>query len=514
MIMKKLIFIFVQILLPIVARADVVVIDGIKYNLVDKAESAEVSRNNYTGNIQIPETIRYDGKTFRVTGIGDKAFMDCASLISVIMPNSILYIGNEAFEGCSGLTSIIIPNVVTSIGDKSFAGCSGLTSITIPNSVTSIGDQAFVNCSGLASINVENGNTTYDSRENCNAIIKTENQMMIAGCKNTVIPNGVISIYEAFCGCSDLTSITIPNSVTSISTIAFYGCSGLTSITIPNSVTDFGVYSFSGCTGLTTITIPNSVTEINYHVFRDCSGLTTINIGKNVTSIGLYVFAGCKNLNHVYCFAERVPSIDNTTFQDSFIEYATLHVPSSSVSAYQQADNWKKFKEIVAIEDVPTPKCEKPTIAYDNGQLKFASTTQNVDFITDITDVDIKKHFDATISLTATYNICVYATKSGYDNSDVATATLCWIDKEPTTEGITDGVAQIPSQAVLIQSEGGILKVEGINEGMQVLVYTPDGKQVGSAVCRNGAALVGTSIQPGNTAIVKIGEKSVKVIMK
>lgn len=343
--MKKLLFLFVQILLPIVASADVVVIDGVKYNLIDKAGSAEVSQNNYNGNIHIPETITYDGKTFRVTGIGDRAFRDCASLTSVIMPNSILNIGNEAFLGCSGLTSITIPNEVTSIGDKSFAGCSGLTSIIIPNSVTSIGDQAFVDCSGLASITVENGNTTYDSRDNCNAIIETENQVMLAGCKNTVIPNGIISIYEAFCGCSDLTSITIPNSVTSIGTIAFMNCSGLTSITIPNSVTNFGVYSFSGCTGLTSITIPNSVTEIDFHVFRDCSGLTTINIGKNVTSIGLYVFAGCRNLNHVYCYAEKVPSIDNTTFQDSYIEYATLHVPSSSVSAYQQAEYWKNSKK-------------------------------------------------------------------------------------------------------------------------------------------------------------------------
>jgi hypothetical protein len=96
----------------------------------------------------------------------------------------------------------------------------------------------------------------------------------------------------------------------------------------------------------------------------------------------------------------------------------------------------------------------------------------------------------------------------------VATATLCWIDNEPQTEGITDGVAKIPSKAVLIQSEGGILKVEGVDDGTQVSVYTPDGNQAGSAVSRNGAALVGTNIHAANTAIVKIGNKSVKVIMK
>lgn len=113
-----------------------------------------------------------------------------------------------------------------------------------------------------------------------------------------------------------------------------------------------------------------------------------------------------------------------------------------------------------------------------------------------------------------TYNISVFASKFGYENSETATATLCWIDATPQTEGITNGVASIPANAVLIQSEGGILKVEGVDEGTPVSVYTLDGKQAGSAVSRNGVALVGTNIQPGNTTIVKIGNKSVKVIMK
>ena len=161
-----------------------------------------------------------------------------------------------------------------------------------------------------------------------------------------------------------------------------------------------------------------------------------------------------------------------------------------------------------------TQKCEKPTISYENGKLTFSSATDGAVCQYSITDTDIKAGSGNEVQLGVTYNISVYATKAGYDNSETATATLCWIDKEPTTEGITDGVAQIASKAVLIQSEGGILKVEGVDDGTQVAVYTPDGKQAGSAVCRNGAALVGTNIQPGNTAIVKIGEKSVKVIVK
>ena len=159
-----------------------------------------------------------------------------------------------------------------------------------------------------------------------------------------------------------------------------------------------------------------------------------------------------------------------------------------------------------------TPKCEKPTISYENGQLKMSCATEGVEYVTDITDADIKKHYDATISLTATYNISVYATKAGYDNSETATATLCWIDKEPVID--VTGISQVPAQAVLIQSEGGLLTVQGLDDSTEVSVYGVNGMEAGAAVSHNGQAQVNTHLSPGSVAIVKIGEKSVKVVIK
>ena len=226
-----------------------------------------------------------------LTSIGDNAFHSCSGLTSVTIGNSVTSIGEYAFDGCTSLTSVTIPNSVTSIGVEAFYNCESLTSITIPNSVTSIGSNAFKLCSGLVSIIVKNGNNTFDSRNNCNAIIETSTNIIVFGCKNTTIPNNVTSIGgNAFYGCTGLTSITIPDSVTSIGDNAFHSCRGLTSITIPDSVTSIGKYAFFNCTSFTSITIPDSVTSIGDNAFDNCRGLTSVTISNSVTRIGKVAF--------------------------------------------------------------------------------------------------------------------------------------------------------------------------------------------------------------------------------
>ena len=259
--------------------------------------------NEYTGNIAIPESITYSGMTYSVTSIGSAAFQNCTGLTSITIPNSVTSIGSAAFQNCSGLTSIEIPNSVTSIGIGAFSRCSGLTSVriedgdqtlsisggssygaflncnalttlyigrninslndifpfygtnisdvTIGDKVTSIGGSGFYGRSDPSSIVVSNGNAVYDSRDNCNAIIRTQDNTLIAGCKNTTIPNSVTSIGEgAFYGCEGLTFIEIPNSVTSIGDYAFYKCTGLTSASLSDNIISIGNAAINNSTKL------------------------------------------------------------------------------------------------------------------------------------------------------------------------------------------------------------------------------------------------------------------------
>ena len=402
--MRKHLLLFLMMMLPMVASADAVEIDGIYYNLVTKAKVAVITTNpnKYSGSVIIPETITFEGVEYAVTSIGDNAFYYCQELTSISIPPSITSIGTSAFGYCENLQKVIIndiaawcrihfkvydsnplyyqahlysnnnteikdlkiPSSITTINDYTFNGCIGLTSVTFEGDITSIGEHAFEFCWNLTSINFPLS-LTYIG------------QSAFLGCRSLSsinIPYGITKIEEsAFRGCSSLTSVILPQSVTSIGKYSFSMCSNLSSIKIPNGVIDIGFGAFSECSGLISIIIPNSVTSIGRVAFSDChemvsviigngvstivestfagcEKLTTLTIGKNVNCIGDNNFKNCYELADVFIFSLDVPTSSSNTFDGSYIEYATLHVPASSISLYQTAEPWSSFGTIKVIE--------------------------------------------------------------------------------------------------------------------------------------------------------------------
>ena len=348
------------------ANADGVII---YYNFTNDKTELEVTYQGssassaaYSGKVVIPESVTYEGNTYPVTSIGWYTFCFC-----------------------SDLTEVTIPNSVTSIGEMAFRDCTSLTELAISSNVTYIDGTAFVNCSGFEKITVEDGNPNYDSRENCNAIINTATNELIAGCNNTIIPG----------------------SVTSIGGYAFYNCSGLTG----------------------ELTISENVTYIGYSAFYGCSGLTKVTIGTNVRLMSSEVFQGCTNLTTIYSLRTAPPDIFGSTFASNHYANADLFVPEEALEAYKNADGWRSFTKLQTI----------------NGSA---------------------------------------------------------------------AVTEVDANAEQIQTANGQITVTGLTDGTTVAVYDLSGQQVGQATSKGGQVTISTGMTAGAAAVVKIGDKSVKTMMK
>lgn len=346
---KKLLSLSILLLqfIPVASYADGTLINGICYNLNSTTKEAEVAKKEYKGDINIPATVNNKGTTYNVTSIGYFAF-------------------NENKE----LTSVTIPNSVTHISSRAFRKCTKLKSITIPKSVTRIDDSILDSCINITSIIVDKNNKIYDSRNNCNAIIHTETNELIQGCKNTTIPNTVTRIGDnAFYGMTTLKSIDIPNSVTTIATFAFWNCKGLTSLTIPNSVIYIGNFAFMMCENLKSVTLSQSLKSLQYYIFYECKSLTSITIPASVESCDVTAFCGCNNLKNIF-FQSTTPPLMTETIHTIYEldnwgqnDKTTIHVPIGFKDTFMNDFYWKTFS---IIEDVTIP--ENTTGIYSIGK--------------------------------------------------------------------------------------------------------------------------------------------------
>ena len=437
------------------------VINGLRYKLDSETKTAVLLPNKYSGDIDVPEKVKgNDGFDYSVVAFFEKCFYNCYHLTSVTIPSSVTSLGDYCFSGCSNLSSIIIPSSVTSLGEYCFGYCSNLTSITIPSSVTSLGEYCFYRCERM-------------------------------------------------------TSITIPSSVTSLGKSCFYNCSSLTSITIPSSVTSLGTSCFNDCWNLTSITIPSSVTSLGDYCFSGCSNLSSITIPSSVTVLGGYCFGKCENLASIY-FKGRCFSSWNCS-RMGIPTYCDIKVPAEYLQDYKDAFG-PDYKYISAWnpnesgdDDKPVTPCATPAIFYGAGKLKFSSETAGAKYHYTISDKDMATDAlceDGNVSLSAAYNISVYATADGYSASEKAKATLYWINANLEN---TTNINQARTRGVVASAHDGIVCISGLDNGEVVKFYAADGKLIGSSSAVDGTASCAVS---ETMVIAKFGDNAIKIAVK
>lgn len=314
-----------------------------------------------------------------ITSISTSAFFGCSFLQEVSIPSSVRMIAEYAFNGCNSISSLSLSEGLTTIGEYAFSSCSSLQSLYIPASVTSINASSFWACSSLTSVIVDEANTVYDSREDCNAIIKTATNTLLLGTVATVIPSSVTTIGpSSFYGNAKLKAISIPEGVQTISGSAFSGCTSLTSVTLPSTLISIGNGAFSGCSRLSIVTLFNGLKTIEAYAFQLCSNLRKIHIPASVTSIGSYAFSECSYLLKVAVAHTSPLSISSTTFTHR--KLATLYVPKGSYSAYKNANYWKEFKTIVEFTDNTLTAAVEPEKMEPGKTATLAVSLTNDDF--------------------------------------------------------------------------------------------------------------------------------------
>lgn len=278
---------------PVIEKGELIQLikNGIDKNVLESETVAELVEKVIDDVLDampdeaLPSNCAYEPKYIIKDGVGiipqgtkvieEHGFTGCKNLKSVVIPDSVIEIEDSAFSGCIRLKDIIIPNSIKKIGAFAFSGCTSLKSITIPESVEEIGWFAFSNCKNMKSIVVQEGNKVYDSRENCDAIIETETNILVQGCTYSIIPESVSAIGGgAFSGCTRLSGICIPNSVTRIGNAAFCDCTSLTNIILPKSLKVIEAAAFAN-SGLTEIVLPDSVKSVDEEAF-DCEDLENI----------------------------------------------------------------------------------------------------------------------------------------------------------------------------------------------------------------------------------------------
>ena len=537
-----------MMVLPSLVSAYDFEVNGICYTVTSFEEftvAVDGFSESLSGTIEIPSTITYSNKVFSVTTIKSG---QSSNIASVIIPASIFEIGEYAFSG-SSIRNMVIPDNVTTIGVAAFKGCTNLYSVKISKNVTSLAQELFEGCTSLVEIDWH-PECTYGSIYgrcfyNCSSL---KTFRLPAGINLTggmpKYHSGTSAAYytSIFKNCTSLDSLIIEDGEGTIHVNynegrssdntyygEFYGCK-INYVYLGRPFED--KYKYSNQTPILRyvehLEIGDKVTVLptwlpNQQNYGDAKHLKTLIIGSSLTKVAdfsnTYNFDGTQgNQSLEFIKMKGTTPPEAVGFSNYNYINTILYVPKGSKAAYESANIWKNFWNIQEYTEdgtqSETKKCAKPTISYYNGNISVNCLTEGAVCQSTITDSDIKSYSSNEIQLSLTYNISVYATKPGYENSEIATATLCWVDLVPKTEGIENSVSQIRAKTILIQSHDGLLNINGVENGQNICVYNTTGTMIGSAKSFGETTCVSTGIRRGEIVIIKIGEKAVKYMMK
>lgn len=401
---------------------------NINFESYFKANPLSTASHLFLNDKEIRDLVIPDG----VKTISDNAFYYFSGLTSVKIPKSVTSIGKECFAYCSGIKTIEVGDntsqeATTVLGVRAFYQCNIVESVVLGNNILEIGNEAFYGCKSLQSIVIPNSVKTMGSHafvgcESLESVQLSENLKRIE--------------WASFSSCYNLKSIIIPDGVEFLGETAFGYCTNLTEVRLPSNLKKIDWCVFQNCTSLTSIEIPDLTHTIYICAFDGCSNLKTVTLGKSVQNIQNGAFANCPALEDVYCKAQTPPTCYTAynnlyaktmdVFYNSYAGYINLHVPEASLNAYKTTSPWSGFGTITPMSgEIPVvEKCATPTISYVDGKLTFDCETEGVEYVSSITPPSAFNSGSKTVSMPTTYKVTVYATKDGYENSDVATKDI------------------------------------------------------------------------------------------
>ena len=318
--------------------------------------------------------VTYGNGCFKTTGLTG----------TLTLPEGLVTISKEMFNNNDKLTNVVIPHTVTTILQDAFSNCNKLEEVQIPNSVTAIYNNPFNSSVKIESVMVEEGNPVYYSENNC--IIHQATNTLVIGCKNSVIPEGVVAIGAFAFGQCGLTEMPeIPSSVTTIGDDAFLSCNDHGSLVIPETVTHFGQEAFI-FGRFSTVTVPHTIDTIPYRMFAFCQWMGEVTIPESITHIGDLAFSWCTNLKKIYVYNPVPPTMDTVVYYHSFDRVprsATVYVPQGSLSAYQNAPGWNEFDNIVEMSMFPVGTEWYYEIQNENGSITYQHLEYAADTVID-----------------------------------------------------------------------------------------------------------------------------------